>query len=143
MANESMKLTPKQEAFCLAYMETGNASEAYRRAYDAAAMSPVTINRSAKELLDNRKITARVSDLRMAAVKRNEVTVDDLLIELEEARKTALTAPTPQSGAAVSATMGKAKLLGFGTDKLHVMGELTIGSILSAMDGESGGLPEA
>ena len=25
-------LTPKQEAFCLAYIETGNASEAYRRA---------------------------------------------------------------------------------------------------------------
>lgn len=27
-----MALTPKQEAFCLAYIETGNASEAYRRA---------------------------------------------------------------------------------------------------------------
>ena len=28
------KLTPKQEAFILAYLETGNASEAYRRAYN-------------------------------------------------------------------------------------------------------------
>ena len=37
-----MSLTPKQEAFCLAYMETGNASEAYRRAYDADNMKPAT-----------------------------------------------------------------------------------------------------
>ena len=29
-------LTPKQEAFACAYVETGNASEAYRRAYDVA-----------------------------------------------------------------------------------------------------------
>ena len=27
------RLTPKQEAFCRAYVETGNASEAYRQAY--------------------------------------------------------------------------------------------------------------
>ena len=33
------KLTPKQEAFVLAYIETGNASEAYRRAYNAENMS--------------------------------------------------------------------------------------------------------
>ena len=29
-------LTPKQEAFCLAFLETGNAAQAYRRAYDVA-----------------------------------------------------------------------------------------------------------
>ena len=36
-------LTPKQENFCLAYLETGNASEAYRRAYDVANMKPESI----------------------------------------------------------------------------------------------------
>ena len=29
------ELTQKQENFCLAYIETGNASEAYRKAYNA------------------------------------------------------------------------------------------------------------
>lgn len=29
------RLTPKQEAFAQAYVETGNASGAYRRAYNA------------------------------------------------------------------------------------------------------------
>ena len=37
MAN---KLTAKQHAFCLAYLETGNATEAYRRAYNAGGMQP-------------------------------------------------------------------------------------------------------
>ena len=38
--------------------------------------------------------------------------MDDLIRELEEARTAALTADSVQSAAAVSATMGKAKLLG-------------------------------
>lgn len=43
--------------------------------------------------------------------QRHNVTVDSLLAELEEARQ-ALSAETPQSSAAVAATMGKAKLVG-------------------------------
>lgn len=108
-----MSLTPKQEAFALAYIETGNASEAYRRAYNAERMKPETVNRSAKELLDHPKITARIAELRGAAEERHKLTVDDLLRELEEARVAALSCETPQSSAAVGATMGKAKLLGY------------------------------
>ncbi|MHA0947931.1 terminase small subunit [Enterobacter ludwigii] len=33
-------LTIKQEAFCQAYIETGNASEAYRRGYLFPSQSP-------------------------------------------------------------------------------------------------------
>ncbi|KAA1286955.1 terminase small subunit [Alcaligenes faecalis] len=107
-----MPLTPKQEAFALAYVETGNASEAYRRTYNAVKMKPETVNRTAKGLLDNRKIAARVAELQAEHVERHKLTVDDLLAELEQARQAALTAETAQSSAAVAATMGKAKLLG-------------------------------
>lgn len=107
-----MPLTPKQEAFALAYVETGNASEAYRRAYNAEKMKPETVNRTAKGLLDNRKIATRVAELQAEHVERHKLTVDDLLAELEQARQAALTAETAQSSAAVAATMGKAKLLG-------------------------------
>ncbi|MFD4120920.1 terminase small subunit [Alcaligenes faecalis] len=107
-----MALTPKQEAFALAYVETGNASEAYRRAYNAVKMKPETVNRTAKGLLDNRKIAARVAELQAEHVERHKLTVDDLLAELEQARQAALTAETAQSSAAVAATMSKAKLLG-------------------------------
>jgi len=103
-------LTPKQESFCLAYLETGNASEAYRRSYDADGMKPQGVNRRAKELLDNGKIAARLEELRKPIIERHKVTVDSLILELEEAREAALKAA--QAGAAVSATMGKAKLCG-------------------------------
>lgn len=106
------RLTPKQEAFCQAYIETGNASEAYRTAYAADKMKPETINRNAKALLDNSKIATRVAELQGEIKQRHNVTVDSLIAELEEARKAALGAETPQSSAAVAATMGKAKLVG-------------------------------
>lgn len=105
-------LTPKQEAFCVAYMETGNASEAYRRAYGCENAKPETVNRMAKTAIDNSKIQARLAELRAPVIEKAQLTVMDLLRELEEARQVALGAETPQTGPAVSATMGKAKLLG-------------------------------
>lgn len=111
-----MALTPKQENFCLAYLETGNASEAYRRSYDAESAKPETVNRTAKELLDNPKIAARLAELRAPIIAKAQLTVEDLLRELEEARRLALETEAPAP--AVSATMGKAKLLGL--DKVVV-----------------------
>ena len=49
----AQELTPKQEKFALAYIETGNAAEAYRIAYDAENMKPVTTRRKAAELLQH------------------------------------------------------------------------------------------
>lgn len=107
-----MTLTIKQEAFCQAYIETGNASEAYRSSYAAENMKPDAIHVQASKLLDNPKIALRVTELRGEIKDRHSVTVDSLLAELEEARQAALTAETPQSSAAVAATLGKAKLTG-------------------------------
>lgn len=112
-----MNLTPKQEAFCLAYMETGNASEAYRQAYAASEMKGATINRNAKALLENNKIAARLSTLRERAVERTLVTVESIAAELDEARTLALSAEVSQPSAAISASMGKAKLYGLIIDK--------------------------
>ncbi|WP_256330978.1 terminase small subunit [Pelistega sp. MC2] len=108
----SRGLTPKQEKFCQAYIETGNASEAYRLAYNASKMRANTVNVKATELLKNGKVSVRVNALKQEHLERHKLTVDDLITELEEARQAALMAETPQSSGAVSATMGKAKLLG-------------------------------
>ncbi len=110
-----MALTIKQENFCTSYVETGNASEAYRRAYNTGNMKPATVNRKAKELLDNGKITARVEGLQAGHQERHEVTVDSLTDEYEEARDVAKDGG--QASAMVSATTGKAKLHGLVTDK--------------------------
>lgn len=108
-----INLTPKQESFCQLYIELGNASEAYRQSYDADSMQSDTINRKAKELLDNGKISARLELIRKEHSMRHNITVDTLLLELEEARTVARDGEKQQPSAMVSATMGKAKLLGF------------------------------
>lgn len=108
-------MTPKQERFCQLYIELGNASEAYRQAYDAAQMKDATVNRKAKELLDNGKITARLGELKAAHAERHNVTVDDIRRMLLEDRAFAREKMTP--AAAVSATMGLAKLYGHLVDK--------------------------
>jgi phage terminase small subunit len=69
-----MNLTPKQEKFCLVYLESGNASEAYRLAYDASNMKMETVNRRAFDLLQNSKIKARINGLRDAVAEKAIVT---------------------------------------------------------------------
>lgn len=70
------QLTPKQEHFCMAFIETGNASEAYRQAYDAESMSAHTINTKASLMLSQDKIRARVDELKAAHRERHSVTVE-------------------------------------------------------------------
>lgn len=106
-------LTLKQEAFCQRYIETGNASEAYRLVYQSKA-KPETQHRSAHALLKSPKVAARVEQLRKGLEKAHHVTVASLMAELEEARKLAKQVKAPSS--MVSATMGKAKLAGLDKD---------------------------
>lgn len=107
-----MSLTPKREAFAIAFVETGNGSEAYRRSFKAENMSAPAIAVEASRLLDDPNVSLRVKELQGLNLERHKVTVDSLLIELEEARIAASTGERPQAAAMVAATLGKAKLLG-------------------------------
>lgn len=122
-------MTPKQEQFARLYVETGNASEAYRQIYNTDNMKPETVTNEAYKLLQNPDISAMVDGLKEEARQRHAVTVGDLLHELEQARAAALAAPTPQSSAAVSATMGKAKMLGLLVDKAEIKAETEISQV--------------
>ncbi len=62
-------LTIKQQRFVRAYLKTGNASEAYRQAYDCNGSADTTINRNAHALLQNDKIAARVEQLEQEAAE--------------------------------------------------------------------------
>lgn len=77
-----MKLTLKQENFCNFYIETGNASEAYRRAYAAEKMKDETINRVAFDLLNNPKIAARIKELQGELKAVSDITKERVLEEL-------------------------------------------------------------
>ncbi|MGO3542353.1 MAG: terminase small subunit [Pseudomonas helleri] len=117
------RFTDKMEAFCLAYIETGNASEAYRRTYNTTKMAEKTVQREGWNLLQRPQVQERLTELREGVMDRHQITVDTLLAELEQARTAALGAETPQTSAAVSATMGKAKLLGLDKKVIELTGK--------------------
>ena len=103
-------LTGKQEAFCLAYIETGNASEAYRRAYNAESMKPATVNRKAKMLMDMGKIRARLTELQSEAAEKSKLTLESHLEKLRELRDAA--ADFGQFSAAIRAEIARGKAAG-------------------------------
>lgn len=113
----------KMEKFCLAYVETASAAESYRRSYNTASMAEKTIQREGWNVLQKHQVQARLAELREVVMDRHQITVDTLLAELEEARAAALGAETPQTSAAVSATMGKAKLLGLDKKIVEITGK--------------------
>lgn len=125
----SDSLTPKQEAFAQAYVETGNASEAYRRAYNAENMKPTTIMVKACTTLAQDKIRARVGELQSEAMERHQITVDTIAELLMEDRDFARENETP--AAAVTASMGLAKLYGLMTEK-HEHTVTDLGAVLLA-----------
>jgi len=128
------KLTIKQEKFCQAYIETGNASEAYRIAYNAENMLPKTITRKAAELQENGNITARIEALQAKHAKKHAVTIESLTKELEEAR--AMAAQTENASAMTGATMGKAKIHGHDVTKVENSGSFTINVVAGVPRGD-------
>lgn len=123
-----MALTPKQEAFCLSYLETGNASEAYRQSYDAENMKPESINREAKALTDNPKIAARIDELRQPAIKKAQMTLEGHLEDLQKLRNMAVKAS--QFSAAISAEVARGKAAGVHVEKSEFAHTGSIGFIL-------------
>ena len=123
MANKPNKpnITPKQEAFARSYVETSNASESYRRAYDAENMKPEVIWKEASILLADRKVSVRVMELQEVARDLHEVTLESIALELDENRKSAK--EWMQGAAMNGATLGKAKLYGLVVEKQEHTGK--------------------
>lgn len=61
---DAKKLTIKQEKFCNKYLECGNASKAYRFAYDCSKMSDNSVWCNASQLLADTKVAQRLKYLK-------------------------------------------------------------------------------
>lgn len=114
-----MALTAKQEIFVSAYCSNGfngtkAALEAGYSEHSAGAIS--------SENLQKPEIIEAIDRFKLSVVKRHGITVNGLLAELEEARTVALTCETPQTSAAIAATMGKAKLTGLDKQVVEMSG---------------------
>lgn len=153
-----MKLTPKQEKFTLKYFECGNASEAYRYAYNTEKMKKNTIKRKASELLSNGNITATVNKLRDEAKKDSQYTVEKLIelhteiIQLGMGKKASTRTVIEGIGkgfsqatevettdtnlpAAKASAVEIGKLLGFYTEKHEHSGEISLNTIVDRLQG--------
>lgn len=130
-------LTPKQERFCQEYLNTGNGSEAYRRAYPVSRnWKEASLNRKAKEMIDNVKIMSRLRELRAPAVTRCQVSLESHLNDLKILREAAVSADN--YGAAINAEVARGKAAGlYDSRLLHRRDkEAVTGSILQqVLDG--------
>lgn len=110
------KLTPKQEKFCLEFIQCGNAAEAYRRAYSAEKMKPETVWNSAYKLMENGEVKARVQELRETAAQKAMVTLESHLADLARLRD--LAEEDGQFSAAITAEISRGKAVGLYTERL-------------------------
>lgn len=99
----------KWEMFAQGLVEGKSADKAYQDAgYKANRGNCI-------RLKANESIVARVQELQISHVQRHNVTVDSLTNELEDARLSAMDGS--RESAAISATMGKAKIHGIGAER--------------------------
>ena len=74
------KLTPKQEKFCNLYIETGNASEAYRGSYNVLETTKdKSVWEEASRLLADVKVSSRVAELKEEVQEKHAITREDII----------------------------------------------------------------
>ena len=143
---KELKLTPKQIAFCNAYVETSNASEAYRQCYEVSHMKGASITRKACELMKNDKVKAKIKSLQDALAKKSMITKEDLIMKLmliandyednkeftnssgnEDMRKAEVLSSLANSTSSIAALKQISKMLGFDApEKIEVDQKITI-----------------
>jgi len=104
------RLTAKQEKFLAEYLEHGNASRAYRAAYNCAGASDATIRREAHRLLEHPNIAPTLEEAREQAREAAGITLESHLQRLDELSRKAEDAE--QFSAAIAAEVHRAKAAG-------------------------------
>lgn len=75
-------LTIKQENFCNYYIESGNTSDAYRRAYSCEKMKDKQVWEESCKLLSSPKVSQRVKELQEEQKNKSDITKERILQEL-------------------------------------------------------------
>jgi phage terminase small subunit len=119
-------ITPKQASFAQAYVECGNASEAYRKTYNCEGSSNRVVWKEASIVLANHHVTVRVAELQAKHAEKHEVTIEYLTRKYQHAMEAAY--ESAQFGPAVSAITQLGKLHGHFNKKMdltmkHALGE--------------------
>lgn len=130
MENKLPKLTYKQQKFIMRYIQNGgNASEAYRYAYDCDNMSDKAINVEASKMLKNPNITLWIEyyqgNVQDFINEEIMYSTNDAFQELEELQQKSMRSSKTYN-IAMKAVENKCKLKGLFTDKVEVSGGATV-----------------
>ena len=137
-----VKLTIKQEAFCLEYAGSGNATEAYKKAYGAKDDNAAAAN--AARLIRNDKVQIRLQELAqkiaapkianiqeiqefLTAVMRQEKKEEEIVVVGDSDFREAVTKEkTPPISTAIKAAETLAKLQGAFRTDINITGALPV-----------------
>ena len=130
MENKLPRLTYKQQKFVMRYIQNdGNASEAYRYAYDCSKMSDKAINVEASKMLKNPNITLWIEHYQKNVQdfidEEIMYSTNDAFQELEELQQKSMSS-SKTFNIAMKAIENKCKLKGLFTDKVEVSGGATV-----------------
>jgi phage terminase small subunit len=134
--NDEDGLSPREQRFCIEYVECENQSEAYRRSYSSENMKRETVERRAIDVMNRSRVKARIAKLmgekdaiRAKMGEKLEITLETTVKDLTETATLAKQAG--QFAAATQAYMGRAKVLGLVIDKKEITLNRTIESMTS------------
>lgn len=106
----SEKLTPKREKFAQAVASGMAQADAYRAAFNPKKSKDATIHQEASRLAADRKVSARIIELRAPVIAEARYDLKTAMVECDEA--IALARSTESASAMVAAVQLKAKLNG-------------------------------
>jgi hypothetical protein len=116
-----LTLTEKQERFCAFYVECGNASEAYRRAYEPPTATDKSIREKASRLLAQDNIAARIEQLRAPVREKAQLTLETHLEKLASLRDKA--EERENFPAAITAEVSRGKAAGLYVERAELTGK--------------------
>ena len=137
--NKTRELTPQQRELCFYYLESGNKTDAYRRAYNPDPEARHTARR-ANEVFKHPAVIAFLEEIYDRALARNDINIDVITANLIEDRKLAFTCEDPK--AAVAADLGLAKLHGLLVDRKKIESTTSLEVLIREAQARAGrGLP--
>ncbi len=132
MPNGYPRITLKQEKFARRYIANGgNATEAYRAAYNCGKMSDATLWRKACEVKANGKVAAMISELKEQQSDFQQITLEEVGSGL---RRAAALAESSGNAAALASSLEKlGRLAGLFIEKQRVTHETDAEKHLNAL----------
>ena len=126
------KLTIKQEKFCLEYLKVGNASRAYREAYDCSSSKESSVNVNASKLLKDTKIMQRLDELRAKTEDDGIMSIKELQKFWSDIVKNSLVDDEPKLNDRLKASelLGKSKAAFIEKNQTELSGELQVAAVV-------------